>query len=77
MTISPSYVGKPECNGVIKRFMQTLKEQCLYLHQFASLEEARQVIGAFIHQYNTEWLIGRLGYRTPTAVRAAAWAEAA
>jgi len=30
-TISPSYVGEPECNGVAKRFMRTLKEQCIYL----------------------------------------------
>jgi hypothetical protein len=27
ITISPSYVGEPECNGVIERFMRTLKEQ--------------------------------------------------
>jgi putative transposase len=57
--------------------MFPIEEQCLYLHQFASLEEARCVIGAFIHRYNTEWLIARLGYRTPAAARAAAWAEAA
>ncbi len=77
MTISPSYVGEPQCNGVMERFIRTLKEQCLYLHQFASLAEARTVIGAFIRQYNTEWLIERLGYQTPAAARAAAWAEAA
>jgi putative transposase len=77
MTISPSYVGEPECNGVIERFIRTLKEQCLYLHQFSSLAEARAVIAAFIQQYNTAWLIERLGYRTPAAARAAAWAEAA
>jgi putative transposase len=29
-TISPSYVGEPECNGVAERFMRTLKEQCIY-----------------------------------------------
>lgn len=57
--------------------MRTLKEQCLYLHQFASLEDARRAIGAFIHRYNTEWFIGRLAYRTPAEARAAAWAEAA
>jgi len=57
--------------------MRTLKEQCLYLQHFASLAEAHRVIGAFIERYNTEWLIARLGYRTPTAARAAAWAEAA
>jgi len=77
MTISPSYVGEPECNGVMERFIRTLKEQCLYLHQFASLAKARETIGTFIQQYNTEWLIERLDYRTPAAARAAAWAEAA
>ncbi|HKD01052.1 MAG TPA: hypothetical protein VKB77_01420, partial [Terriglobales bacterium] len=39
MTITPSYVGEPECNGVIERFMRTLKEQCLYLHR---LSESRR-----------------------------------
>src|SRR5262245_5977494 len=29
-TISPSYVGEPECNGIAERFMRTLKEQCVY-----------------------------------------------
>ncbi len=77
MTISPSYVGEPECNGVIERFIRTLKEQCLYLHQFASLAEAREVIAVFIKTYNTECLLERLGYQTPAAARAAAWAEAA
>ncbi len=28
---SPSFVGEPQCNGVIERFMRTLKEQCLSL----------------------------------------------
>ena len=77
MTISLTYRVEPECNGVIERFMRTLEEQCLYLHQFASLDEARRVIAAFIHCYNTEWLIARLGYRTPAEARATAWAEAA
>ncbi len=70
ITISPSYVGEPECNGVAERFMRTLKEQCLYLHQFQSLEEARGVIAEFIARYNTQWLIERLGHRTPAQARA-------
>jgi putative transposase len=41
MTIMPSYVGEPQCNGVIERFIRTLKEQCLYLHRFPTLEGAR------------------------------------
>src|SRR5213594_878270 len=70
MTITPSYVGEPECNGVIERFMRTLKEQCLYLHRFQNLAEAHRLIGEFITRYNTEWLIERLGHQTPVAARA-------
>ena len=69
MTITPSYVGEPECNGAIERFIRTLKEQCLYLHRFQSLEEARRIIGEFIRHYNREWLIERLGHRTPVPAR--------
>ena len=76
-TISPSYVGEPECNGVAERFMRTLKEQCLYLHQFRDLDEARVIIGAFIARYNTEWIVERLGYRTPAQARRDALKEAA
>jgi UDP-glucose 4-epimerase len=76
-TISPSYVGEPECNGVAERFMRTLKEQCIYLHQFASLEEARRLIGEFIARYNAEWLIERLGHRTPAQARAEALGQGA
>ena len=74
ITISPSYVGEPECNGVAERFMRTLKEQCLYLHRFPSLAEARTIIGEFIARYNTQRLIERLGHQTPAAARAAALA---
>jgi transposase InsO family protein len=67
----PSFVGEPECNGIIERFMRTLKEECLYLHDFETLEEARQVIGEFIRRYNAEWLIERHGHQTPADVRQA------
>ena len=77
ITISPSYVGEPQCNGVIERFMRTLKEQCLYLHRFQTLEAARRMIAAFIDRYNHEWLIERLGYRTPAQARAEGWRAAA
>ncbi len=26
---SPSYVGEPECNGIMERWIRTLKEECL------------------------------------------------
>lgn len=64
-----SYVGEPECNGVAERFIRTLKEQCLYLHDFETLEEAREVIGEFIERYNRGWLLEAFDHRTPAEVR--------
>ena len=66
---TPSYVGEPECNGVAERFIRTLKEQCLYLHDFESLEEAREAIAGFIERYNRGWLLERHGHKTPAQVR--------
>jgi transposase InsO family protein len=66
---SPSYVGEPECNGVAERFIRTLKEECLYLHDFQCLEEAREVIAEFIERYNRGWILERHGYRSPLQVR--------
>jgi putative transposase len=69
ITHSPSFVGEPQCNGVIERFMRTLKEQCVWLHRFETLDQARTIIGAFIERYNQQWLIERLDHRTPAVAR--------
>ena len=69
ITHTPSFVGEPQCNGVIERFIRTLKEQCLWLHRFETLAEARPIIAAFIRRYNEEWIIERLDYRTPAIAR--------
>ena len=61
----------------IERFVRTLKEECLWLHDFETLEQARPVIAAFIELYNREWLIERLGYRTPAQARFDVLREAA
>jgi hypothetical protein len=63
-------VGEPQCNGVIERFMRTLKEQCLWLHRFSDLAHAVREIAAFIERYNQEWLVERHDYSTPRAIRA-------
>ena len=46
-------MGEPECNGVLERFIRTLEEECIHLHDFETLEKAKAVIGAFIERYNT------------------------
>jgi hypothetical protein len=38
---------------------------------------SREIQVAFIAQYNTEWIVERLGYRTPAQARRAALQEAA
>jgi transposase InsO family protein len=77
ITISPSYVSEPQCNGVIERFMRTLKAGGLDLHRCQTRETARQGIAAVIGRDNPEWLIARRGYRTPAEARAAGCRAAA
>lgn len=59
----------PECNGVIERFMRTLKQECVWLHHFESFTVAARVIAAWVHRYNHERLHSALGYRTPVEWR--------
>ena len=46
-----------------------LKEECLYLHDFDNLEQARHEIGQFMECYNHQWLLERHGYLTPVQAR--------
>ena len=69
MTSSPAFVRQPEGNGCIERFFRTLKEQLLWVRHFSTIEELRQALIAFKERYNQEWLIARLGYRSPAAAR--------
>jgi len=71
MTSSPAFVRQPEGNGCIERFFRTLKEQLLWVRHFSTVEELRQALIAFKETYNREWLIARLGYRSPAQVRQA------
>ena len=42
MDSSPSFVRAPEGNGCIERFWRTLKEQLLWIHTFANIEDLNQ-----------------------------------
>ena len=66
---SPGFEHEPETNGVIERFFRTAKDNCLWIEHFTDLQHARQRVGAWIEDYNTQWLIGRLGNRSPREVR--------
>ncbi len=68
-TSSPAFVRAPEGNGCAERFIRALKENLPWVRTFDTLEDLRQALLAFKDTYNTAWLIGRLGHRTPAAVR--------
>jgi putative transposase len=57
--------GKPWQNGKEERFNGTLRDECLNLHVFGSLAEARVRLTTFRMIYNTERPHSRLGYMTP------------
>jgi transposase InsO family protein len=65
LKLSPAYVRSPECNGIIERFHRTLQEQVFDIYSFNTIKEAKEKIDEFIESYNREWLIHRLGLRSP------------
>ncbi len=61
----------PEENGLCERFIRTVKEECVWQHRFAGLEEARREIGRWIAWYNTRRPHSALQYQTPEQHRGA------
>jgi len=70
ITSSPSFVREPEGNGCIERFFRTLKENLLWVRDFATVEELRLALLEFRRLYNEHWILERHGYLTPAQVRA-------
>ncbi len=52
-------------------FIRQLKEQLLWCRRFATAAEAREVVRAFCKKFRQEWIVERLGYRTPAEAYAA------
>jgi putative transposase len=46
----------------VERFFRTLKQECIWLHQFESCEEAEQILLAWIEHYNIGRQHSALGY---------------
>lgn len=57
--------GKPMENGHIESFNGRLRDECLNVHQFTSLEHAREMIEAWRRDYNHSRPHGSLGHLTP------------
>ena len=69
--------GKPVENAFIESFNGRLRDECLNVHQFASLAEAQTIIEAWRLDYNQRRPHGSLGHLTPNefvAQRQVIWA---
>ena len=58
--------GRPMENGFIESFNGTLRAECLDVHWFATLTEAKQVIEDWRQEYNESRPHRSLGERTPS-----------
>jgi putative transposase len=61
----------PEGNGRIERFHRSLKEEEVWLNEYQSLDQARDSIRRWIHQYNHQRPHQALKNRTPAETRRA------
>lgn len=57
--------GKPMQNGYIESFNGRMRDELLNESLFLSLDHARQVIGAWVEDYNTARPHSSLSYKTP------------
>ena len=64
----------PESQAFIESWFRYLKERCVWRHEFETLDQAREVIAAYIDHYHHR-PHSRLDYRTPREVRAT-WDDA-
>jgi len=61
-----SRVGMPGDNAWAESFFATLKKECIHLRHFATRDELRRTVFAWIHGfYNTRRVQARLGYMSP------------
>jgi putative transposase len=58
----------PESQAFIESWFRYLKERCVWRHEFETLDQAREVIDAYIDHYHDR-PHSRLNYRTPREVR--------
>lgn len=60
----------PKGNAETERVIRTIKEELLWLNEFTSFEEAKDVIGNWIREdYNRLYIHSALGYQSPEEFR--------
>ena len=62
-------IGRPTGNAVAERFIRTLKEEVLWLQDFATVDDVRRAVEAWWPTYNQRRPHQALKYATPAEVR--------
>lgn len=58
-------VNTPKGNAVIERFFRSLKQECVWQHQFRNFDEAKPIVDAWVQEYNSARPHQTLGYLSP------------
>jgi len=65
VTLGFTRPGKPTDNGLCESFNGPLRDECLNVHEFKTMEEAKRIIEALRCDYNEQRPHGSLGNLTP------------
>lgn len=57
--------NNPKGNADTERFIRTIKEECIWLHEFSSLQEAREKIKISLEEYNSVYVHSALDGMSP------------
>ena len=57
--------NNPKGNADTERVMRTLKEECLWLHEWTSPVTLARALGKWMDEYNEHYLHSALGYKPP------------
>lgn len=55
----------PKGNAETERFMRTMKEECLWINDFDSLDELKNKLISWFEIYNNDYLHSKLKYKSP------------
>ena len=58
--------GKPTENAFIESFNGRLRDECLIVNEFVTLDQTREILGTWKHDYNHQRPHGSLGRLTPS-----------
>lgn len=68
ISISMDGRGRYLDNIFVERLWRSVKQECIYLHNFDSVSEVKRALSAYFEYYNYQRLHQALDYRTPAEV---------